>query len=132
MKPKISLITLGVEHLARAKEFYVKLGFPLEEHSNDSVAFFNLEGTWLGLFPKDELAKDAGIAAEGDGFRRISLAHNVGSPEEVDALLAHAVSCGATLVKKGQKVFWGGYSGYFADPDGFLWEVAHNPFMDLT
>lgn len=132
MKPKISLITLGVEDLQRSKEFYTKLGFPMDSNSNENVAFFSLEGTWLGLFPKRELAKDAQISEKGDGFRGFSLAHNVGSEAEVDATLSHAVECGAALVKAGQKVFWGGYSGYFKDPDGFLWEVAYNPYMDLT
>jgi len=132
MKPKISLITLGVENLERSKEFYTKLGFPLDPNSNDDVAFFSLEGTWLGLFPRSELAKDAQVSADGHGFRGVTLAHNVGSEKEVDAALEHAVSCGAELVKPAQKVFWGGYNGYFKDPDGFLWEVAYNPFMDLT
>lgn len=132
MKSKISLITLGVDDLQASRAFYERLGFSLDSNSNDNVAFFALEGTWLGLFPKDELAKDAGVSADSSGFSRTSLAHNVGSPEEVDAVLKHAQDCGAKLIKPGQKVFWGGYSGYFADPDGFLWEVAHNQFMDLT
>ena len=132
MKPKISLITLGVEDLARSREFYEKLGFPLDENSNENVAFFELEGTWLGLYLREELAKDATISLENNGSPRCTLAHNVSSPEEVDRILEHAVTCGAELIKEGQKVFWGGYSGYFKDPDGFLWEVAHNPFMDLT
>lgn len=132
MKSKISLITLGVSDLARSRKFYEDLGFSAHEQSNENVVFFALEGTWLGLFPKEELAKDASVSSEGSGFPGFSLAHNVSSPEEVDATLKHAVSCGATLTKEGQKVFWGGYSGYFRDPDGFLWEVAYNPFMDLT
>jgi uncharacterized protein len=132
MKPKISLITLGVSDLKRATKFYQDLGFTVEKNSNDNVTFFALEGTWLGLFPSAELAKDATVDSAGSGFRAVTIAHNVASPEEVDHTLKHAVSCGATLVKPGQKVFWGGYSGYFKDPDGHLWEVAHNPFMDLT
>ena len=132
MKAKISLITLGVSDLDRSKEFYTKLGFVLNKNSNEHVAFFEMQGTWLGLFPRAELAKDATVPEEGSGFPGFSLAHNVGSPEEVDSVLNHAVSCGAVLIKEGQKVFWGGYSGYFKDPDGFLWEVAYNPFMDLT
>ena len=90
----------------------------------------------LALFPREELAEDANSSADTDkrgaGFPAFTLAHNVASPEEVEAVLAEAVAAGATLQKHGQKVFWGGYSGYFADPDGFLWEVAFNPFMDLT
>lgn len=132
MKPKISLITLGVEDLARSTAFYQALGLSLGKDSSEGVSFFELEGTWLGLFPREELAKDAQVSPKGDGFMRFSLAHNVASPEEVDRLLAHAVSCGATLTKPGQKVFWGGYNGYFTDPDGFLWEIAHNPFMALS
>ncbi len=132
MKPKISLITLGVKDLEHSRNFYTKLVFSLNENSNEHVAFFELEGTWLGLFPREELAKDAMVSSEGSGFPGFSLAHNVGSPEEVDEAISHAVACGAMLVKPAQKVFWGGYSGYFQDPDGFLWEVAHNPFMDLT
>lgn len=132
MKPKISLITLGVSDLVRSTRFYQDLGFTLDANSNDNVSFFGLEGTWLSLFPRTELAKDATVPEPGTGFTGVTLAHNVGSPEEVDATLSHAVSCGATLIKPGRKVFWGGYSGYFGDPDGFLWEVAHNPFMDLT
>lgn len=132
MKPKISLITLGVSDLGRSTQFYQALGFPLDKNSNEHVSFFALEGTWLGLFPREELAKDAMVDAQGSGFRGVTLAHNVSSPEAVDRTLEHAISCGAVIVKPGQKVFWGGYSGYFSDPDGHLWEVAHNPFMDLT
>lgn len=131
-KPKISIITLGVTDLEASRSFYEKLGFTAEGHSNDNVVFFDLEGTWLGLFPKDELAKDAQADLNASDTPAVSLAHNVSSEKEVDDALAHAVTCGASLVKEGQKVFWGGYSGYFKDPDGFLWEVAFNPFMDLT
>lgn len=132
MKPKISLITLGVTDLQASTDFYKQLGFPVSDQSNEHVTFLELEGTWLGLFPSEELAKDAEVDGKGSGFKSFSLAHNVGSPEAVDATLQHAVDCGAKLIKPAQKVFWGGYSGYFTDPDGFLWEVAHNPFMDLT
>ena len=96
--------------------------------SPPSVAFFTLNGSWLGLFGRSELAEDAQVPAEGSGFPGFALAHNVTSEAEVDALLQEAVEAGAKLVKPGQKVFWGGYSGYFSDPDGFLWEVAYNPF----
>ncbi|NVK43157.1 MAG: VOC family protein [Oceanospirillaceae bacterium] len=128
MEPHITLVTLGVANLARAVEFYEKgLGLPLKER-NDSVAFFQTRGTLLGLFPRDELAKDIGIEDQGSGFGGITLAHNVDSPERVDRVLDEAVAAGATLVKPGQKVFWGGYSGYFRDLDGHYWEVAWNPF----
>lgn len=128
MKPRISMITLGVDDIERAVIFYEKgLGFPRIE-SPPTVAFFALNGSWLGLYGREALAEDAMVSAEGSGFNSFALAHNVGSEAEVDALLAQAVAAGATLMKPGQKVFWGGYSGYFKDPDGHLWEIAHNPF----
>ncbi len=131
MKPHITIVTLGVEDLQRAIEFYHNgLGFPLmDEGDTESIAFFKLEGIILGLYPRDKLAEDITISPEGSGFQGFTLAHNVGSPEEVDNTLAEAVAAGTELVKPGQKVFWGGYSGYFKDPDGFYWEVAHNPFL---
>lgn len=134
MKPKISLITLGVSDLQRSLRFYRDgLGFPTHEYKEDAgVVFFELEGTWLSLYPKNKLAEDATVSPEGNGFSGITLAHNVASKEEVDAVVAIAEKAGATVLKKPQTVFWGGYSGYFADPDGHLWEVAYNPFMDLT
>lgn len=129
MKPRISMITLGVRNLASAIEFYEKgLGFPRME-SPPEVAFFTLNGTWLGLYGREELAEDAKIPSEGSGFEGFSLAHNVESEKEVDEVVELAVAAGATLIKKPQKVFWGGYSGYFKDPDGHLWEVAHNPLF---
>ena len=127
MKPSISMITLGVRDLVAAIEFYEKgLGFPRME-SPPEVAFFTLRGTWLGLYGREALAEDAQVSAEGNGFEAFALAHNVKSEQEVDAVVSQAVKAGATLVKKPQKVFWGGYSGYFKDLDGHLWEVAHNP-----
>lgn len=129
MKPRISMITLGVRDLAAAIEFYEHgLGFPRME-SPPEVAFFILNGTWLGLFGREALAEDAQVSATGEGFEAFTLAHNVSSGTEVDKVVAQAVAAGATLVKKPQKVFWGGYSGYFKDPDGHLWEVAHNPLF---
>ncbi len=129
MKPRISMITLGVRDLAAAIEFYEKgLGFPRME-SPPEVAFFTLNGTWLGLYGREALAEDAQIAAEGNGFEGFSLAHNVPSENEVDEVVGQAIAAGATLVKQPQKVFWGGYSGYFKDLDGHLWEVAHNPLF---
>jgi catechol 2,3-dioxygenase-like lactoylglutathione lyase family enzyme len=135
MKSKVSLITLGVEDLSASRTFYEKLGFELAvEENTDSVIFFKLStpGILLGLFPRAALAKDAQVENNGQGFSGFSLAHNVSSREEVDKTLLEAVAAGATLAKAGEKVFWGGYSGYFKDPSGFLWEVSHNPFMDLT
>ena len=128
MKPRMSMITLGVEDLGRSVEFYEQgLGFP--RHGEDeNVAFFSLNGTWLGLFGREALAEDAGVPGEGSGFNSFSISHNVASPEGVEAVMQQALEAGATLVKQPQKVFWGGFSGYFKDPDGHLWEVAHNPF----
>ena len=127
--PRISMITLGVRDLARSVEFYENgLGLPRME-SPPSVAFFTLDGTWLGLYGRDALAEDAEVSPEGSGFAGFSLAHNLSSEEAVDALFAQAVAAGARAVKQPQHVFWGGYSGYFADPDGHLWEVAHNPLF---
>lgn len=133
MKAKISLITLGVSNLEKSRAFYRDgLGFTTYNYDeNADVVFFEMDGTWLSLYPREKLAEDATIPAEGSGFSGMTLAHNVGSKEEVDAVYAHAVSVGAMPVKQPQEVFWGGYSGYFADPDGYLWEVAYNPFMDL-
>lgn len=129
MNPRMSMITLGVTDLERSIRFYRDgLGLPQLE-SPPSVAFFPLNGTWLGLYDREALAEDAGVPADGQGFRGVAIAHNLKSEEAVDQLMAEAVAAGATEVKKPQKVFWGGYSGYFADPDGHLWEIAHNPFM---
>ena len=127
MEPRISLITLGVADLARATRFYADcLGLPRIE-TPPTITFFELGRLWLALWPRENLADDAGVSAQGDGFRGFSLAHNVRSPAEVDALLKHVAECGAVVVKPGHATDWGGYSGYFTDPDGFLWEVAHNP-----
>jgi len=122
------MITLGVDDLERSVRFYEEgLGFPKME-SPPTVAFFTLNGSWLGLYNRESLAEDAEVSPEGSGFSGIALAHNVASEGEVDRTIEEAVAAGATLVKRPQKVFWGGYSGYFSDPDGYLWEVAHNPF----
>ncbi len=129
MKPHITLITLGVEDLDRSIAFYQKgLGLPRKE-GPEGIAFFETVGTLLALYNRDKLAEDITVAAEGSGFRGFTLAHNVESPEAVDATLNEAVAAGAELIKPGQAVSWGGYSGYFKDPDGFYWEVAHNPFL---
>ena len=128
MKPRISMITLGVTDLEKSVKFYEEgLGFPKKE-SSPEVAFFTLNGTWLGLYGREALAEDAMVSAEGSGFNSFALAHNVASEEEVDETMAQALAAGATLAKAPQEVFWGGYSGYFKDPDGHLWEIAYNPF----
>lgn len=131
MEARISLITLGVSDLERSIRFY-RDGLKLPKRDGpDGIAFFEMKGTWLSLYPRESLADDATVPGSGSGFRGFTLAHNVASPEEVDRVLDEAVSAGARLVKPGQKVFWGGYSGYFADPDGFLWEVAWNPHFTV-
>lgn len=134
MKGKISLITLGVDDLARSTRFYAEgLGLPRHEFEGGEITFFELEGTWLALYPWEALAADIGLSDVGKaGFSGVTLAHNVASPEQVDAVLEQAVNAGAVLVKPAEKVFWGGYSGYFQDPDGHYWEVAYNPYQDLT
>ncbi len=128
MEPRISIITLGVTDLPRSVEFYRDgLGLPLYDENTESIAFFQNHGTWLALYPREALAADVGVPMEGSGFSGVTLAHNVRAREEVDILLGVAVAAGATLVKSAQDTFWGGYSGYFADPGGYLWEIAWNP-----
>ena len=134
MKPKISLITFGARDLPRMVAFYRGgLGFPTHNYAEgDDMVMFRLEGTWLGLYPRDALAEDATVPTEGSGFSGVTLAHNAPSKDAVDRVFAQALAAGATAVKQPQDVSWGGYSGYFADPEGNLWEVAFNPFTDLT
>lgn len=129
MKPRINMITLGVNNLDESIRFYEQgLGFPRKPFEGE-VAFFELNGTWLGLYPWDALAEDAAISPDGTGFRGITLAHNLADKIEVDNVMEQAANAGATIVKPAQDVFWGGYSGYFADLDGYLWEVAWNPLF---
>lgn len=129
MEPRISFVTLGVEDLDRSAHFYeTVLELPRKPMPPGAdVAFFEMGKTWLALYPRPLLAADAGVPAERSGFRGFSLAHNVRSIEAVDALIAHAAAHGGSVVKPAHHTTWGGYSGYFADPDGFLWEVAWNP-----
>jgi uncharacterized protein len=127
MKPRISMITLGVADMDRAVQFYEKgLGLPRMPFEGEA-AFFMLNGSWLSLYPWGALAEDATVEATGTGFRGITLAHVVLNREEVVEILNQAIQFGGKLVKEAQDMFWGGYSGYFADPDGHLWEVAWNP-----
>lgn len=134
MKAKISLVTLGVDDLERATRFYGEgLGLPRHEFEGGGISFFSLQDTWLALYPRAELLKDLGLPASTEpGFSGITLAHNVATKAEVDALLQQAVAAAATLIKPAEEVFWGGYSGYFQDTEGHYWEVAYNPFQDLT
>lgn len=129
MKPRISMITLGVRDMQRSIEFYEGgLGFPRIE-SPPEVAFFTLNGTWLGLYGREALAEDAQVGAASEGFAGFSLAHNVSSEDEVDQVMSQAASAGAVVTKPARKTEWGGYAGYFSDPDGYLWEIAHNPLF---
>lgn len=127
VEAKITLVTLGVSDVSESVRFYRDgLGFPLQEREEDSdVAFFTLDGAWLSIYPRELLAEDATVSDNGTGFSGVTLAHNVSSKEEVDAILEEAQSAGGRLVKPAGEVFWSGYSGYFADPDDHLWEVAY-------
>ncbi len=131
MDQRISLITLGVGDLAASRAFYRRLGFEEAEASQESVAFFSMGDFAFGLFGREALAHDAGVAATGSGFRGVALAYNVASREAVAEVLKEAEAAGATITKQAEDVFWGGHSGYFADPDGHLWEVAFNPYVTL-
>jgi len=127
VEPRLSFVTLGVRDLARATRFYTETLGLAPRQSLPEVTFYELGRTWLALFPRDLLANDAGVPDDGQGFSGFALAHNVRSTTEVDELLATASGNGGRVVKNGRKTDWGGYAGYFADPDGFLWEVAWNP-----
>ena len=129
MNPRISMITLGVDELDSSTKFYRDgLGFPQME-SPPGVAFFTLNGTRLGLYDREALAEDAGVSSAGEGSKSFTLAHNVETEAEVDSVIQQAIDAGAQLVKQPQKATWGGYHGYFKDPDGYLWEIAYNPFF---
>jgi catechol 2,3-dioxygenase-like lactoylglutathione lyase family enzyme len=132
VEPRVSLITLGVGDLARSKAFYTKLGFSASSVGGAEVVFLQAGPMALCLFPRESLACDADVPAEGSGFRGIAIAHNVREKNEVDAVIAEAVAAGATIVKPAHDATWGGRSGYFADPDGHLWEVAWNPHFRLS
>ncbi len=132
MDPYVSIVTLGVADLERALRFYRDgLRWPLSSAGGGDVAFFRTGGVVLALYPRTLLAADARVADVGSGFGGITLAHNVPSAEAVDRVLAEAVAAGATLLKPAERAEWGGYSGYFADPDGYPWEVAWNPYFPL-
>ena len=131
MKQTISFITLGVADLARSRAFYKALGWQESSASQEAIAFFQAGSVAFALFQREALAEDANVAATGSGFSGFTLAHNVASEAAVLTLLDEAVAAGAKLVRPADKVFWGGFRGYFADPDGFLWEVCFNPFIAL-
>lgn len=131
MDARVSLITLGVTNLERSKAFYEEVFGWRAEDSPPEIAFFNLGGIVFSLYPNVELAKDYGGTSDDSGTGGFALAHNLRSVEEVDALFAQLRSKGATIVKEPEQVFWGGYSGYVADPDGHKWEIAYNPFWTV-
>lgn len=131
MRQRLSFVTLGVGDLARSRAFYKALGWKESSGSQAEIAFFNVGSVVFGLFQREALAEDANVSPAGSGFPAFTLAHNVESEAAVIATLGEAVAAGATLVRPAEKVFWGGFRGYFADPDGFLWEVCWNPFFPL-
>ena len=130
MQPRLTFITLGIADLAKSKAFYSEvLGWkPFQD--NGGIVMYKLNGMILSLFPQHELMEDAHVSNDGKGSR-FTLAQCLGSTDEVDALFADLKKKGVTITKEPVKVFWGGYSGYFADPDGHLWEIAHNPFLEM-
>jgi catechol 2,3-dioxygenase-like lactoylglutathione lyase family enzyme len=129
MEPRLTVVTLGVADVARSRAFYEALGWQ-GTMPDDDVIFFQSGGMVLALWSRAKLAVDSGVADPG-GWGGVTLAHNVGSPEEVDRVIARAEAAGATIPRHGEATFWGGYSGIFVDPDGHPWEVAHNPFWTL-
>jgi uncharacterized protein len=131
MEQRISLITLGVSDVAASAAFYERLGWRRSAASSGEIAFFAAGGVVLALFGRDALARDAKAGRDGQGFRGVAVAHNVRDRDEVDIRLAEAETAGGRILKAGQAADWGGYSGYFADPDGHLWEVAWNPHFPL-
>ena len=132
MEQRISLVTLGVADLGRSRAFYERLGWTRAMPGVEGIVFFQAGGMALALYPASNLAADAAVSPEGSGFPRMALAYNTRSREDVDTVLAEAAAAGATVLKRPQDAVWGGYSGYFADPDGFPWEVAWNPGFSLA
>ena len=131
MEQRVSLVTLGVTDLARSRAFYEALGWTTGAQPADDVVFFQSGGMIVALWGRDQLAEDSCVADSG-GWGGVTLAHNVRSPEEVDAVIDEARAAGATIGREGAETFWGGYSGLFLDPDGHPWEVAHNPHWTIT
>lgn len=132
MQQRMSIVTLGVGEIDRSREFYERLGWRRSMTKTEGIVFFQMGGMALALYPRLALAEDANTAADGQGFRGFSIAYNARTRAEVDTVLAEAQTAGAMLLKPAREAFWGGYSGYFADPDGFVWEVAWNPFFPIA
>ena len=130
MEQRISLVTLGVADLGRARQFYEALGWRTNAGPGDDVVFFQSGGMIVALWGRDQLAEDSGVEDQG-GFGGVTLAHNVRSPAEVDLVMEEARAAGATITREAAETFWGGYTGVFADPDGHPWEIAHNPHWTL-
>jgi uncharacterized protein len=130
LEQRLSLVTLGVADLKRAREFYEALGWKSGAAPADDVVFFQTGGMIVALWGRDQLAEDSGVDDPG-GWGGVTLAYNTRSPEEVDAVIAEAERAGARIPRHGAETFWGGYSGVFVDPDGHAWEVAHNPHWTI-
>ena len=130
MEQRLTVVTLGVSDLARSRAFYEALGWTTGAAPDDDVVFFQSGGMVVALWGRSQLAEDSGVTDTG-GWGGVTLAHNVGSPEEVDTVVAEAEAAGAKIARPGAPTFWGGYSGVFIDPDGHPWEVAHNPHWQL-
>ena len=131
MEQRVSLVTLGVADLRRARAFYEALGWVTNAGPDDDVVFFQAGGMIVSLWGRGQLAEDTGVPDSG-GWGGIALAHHVRSPAAVDAVIAEAEAAGGAILRSGAETFWGGYSGAFADPDGHAWEVAHNPHWTLA
>ena len=132
MEQRLSVVTLGVADLARARRFYEEgLGWR-RANRHAEVAFYQIGGAVLALYARSALAEDAGVCEEGESFGGIALAYNARTRDEVDAVMKEAEAAGAKILKSARDVFWGGYAGYFADPDGHVWEVAWNPEWPLA
>jgi len=132
MDQRLSIITLGVKNLKRSEEFYInKLGWTKSEQSNEEIIFIPLNGFYLSLYKREKLAEDANCNPEGKGFKGFTLAYNAPSEQEVNDLFEKFEQLGIKIIKKPEKVFWGGYSGYIADPDNNYWEIAYNPYTSI-
>ena len=132
MEQRMTFITLGVEDLGQSTDFYEnKFGWKRSDMSSESIIFYELNGIHLALYDRAELAKDATVDPSGGGFKSFTMAYNTRSEKEVDDLIESLRKQGVQIIKEPQKVFWGGYSSYIADPDGILWEIAFNPFLKM-